>query len=485
MNNNSPSFWCSKEVLTKFPELYNEIAQPALKTQSSEEYTEIMATWNVQEMIASKAAASFSCRKPAAMIGVELYNVTQNRIMKTDYIDACDVMTLQAVISSDKKFVKNGDMVETRTHFIWIEPDGSVKTADRIILNKINLMNVVEEILVKAPRARDKKRTIVLYGRSPVAPEVEDYIYENNKNIDNKVKAMLPVKGTVRFDSNYSIEEILFTGEHEPKLNMILSSGQTPPKYKKDFSKAIKIVDKQNVCFEFEDDWGDEIDVSCFTISTIVDVNFNFTVRAKYFGMDVYITIVVTSIDDNSLIKDVSSAATTIIEQVSIRWGCLGKDTNILMADGVEMPISDIRIGEMVLTPRGKDIVDNIYTGKEDTMISIKTASSKNLLATHTHPFVTKRGIITAENLNGADILITLNGEEPITELFEYSYHNLVYSLRLSSHNQFFAEGILTGDFMLQNTMLQSNKAPTWSDKAKLMQSQIKEFACQLRKQQG
>jgi len=81
-------------------------------------------------------------------------------------------------------------------------------------------------------------------------------------------------------------------------------------------------------------------------------------------------------------------------------------------------------------------------------------------------------------------VLIIQDGEDSIAELFEYPYHNRVYSLELTSQNQFYAEGILVGDFKLQNTATQKDNTPVWSDNAKLMQSHIKEFAKALRKQQ-
>lgn len=484
MSNISTDFWQSKEVLKQFPELYCALSGPTLNAAEDSEYTEIMATWSTGEQIASKSQASFSCCKPAGMIGIELYNVTQNRIMKTEYVNGNDIRTLQAVMSSGKNAIENGEVIETRTHFIWANPDGTVGTADRTISSTSNLNAVIESNTVEAPRARDKKLTIVLYGREPVSPEIEDYKYPENKKKDNKVKAMLPVKGSVRLNSQYTIQEILLTGEHAPKLNMILSSGQAPPTYKKDFSKAIQILDEQNISYEFETDWGDEIDVSRFNASTIVDVHMDFTIRAKYFGMDVYITIVVTSLDDTSLAEEISSPATQIIEQVSIRWGCLGKDTRIQMADGSQRCISDIRIGDQVSTPNGLDTVHNIFTGEEEYMVYIKTYNGKILLTTGSHPIFTKRGIVTADKLNGGDVLIIQDGEDSIAELFEYPYHNRVYSLELTSQNQFYAEGILVGDFKLQNTATQKDNTPVWSDNAKLMQSHIKEFAKALRKQQ-
>ena len=90
------------------------------------------------------------------------------------------------------------------------------------------------------------------------------------------------------------------------------------------------------------------------------------------------VTIVVSS----DLDTESEDPANEKVKKIHIKFGCLGKDTRILMADGSERAIEDIRIG---------DRVTNIISGMEAEMVYVKTMGNKEILMTEGHPVRVRR----------------------------------------------------------------------------------------------
>lgn len=132
------------------------------------------------------------------------------------------------------------------------------------------------------------------------------------------------------------------------------------------------------------------------------------------------------------------------------KCGCLGKGTNILMGDGSQRRIEDIRIGERIWN-RFK--VENIWTGTEETLVYIKTAAGTELYLTNDHLVYTEYGIKKAESLAIGDEICTLNRSEKILELREESWQDRVYNLELENERErgyILAQGLKTGDMRMQ-----------------------------------
>lgn len=473
-------FWKNHDALKKYPLLLDAMkrADGNSKDTSEPVYMDIMSAWKRETDIFSTQFISFTSKKPAAVLGVELFDKNTGSLLQTDYINGENICLLEGLSHfADVVQKKENSSLVQKVHFMWLEPDGTVKTGDCERILEFPDEEIVERTEVYAPRARKGKQTIVLYGHESYRGENEDYSYKDNYQRDGKVRVMMPVSGEVLFHDKVEIKEICFDEENKPTLQLLFETGDAPVCYGKDCKNAFRI-EGNKVYFEFDEDWGTDIDVHRFSASTKLKLHLVFRVTVLWNSIPYTLRIVVESLDTD--IADTS--ATVIIEPISIRWGCLGKDSLIRMPDGRERPISDIRIGDWVMTPDGgSSWVVNIYCGQEENIICIGTVGGKKLLATASHPVQTKRGVVVAGELRGDDEVFTEFGEyEALSELYSQSYQDKVYNLELEQGRYFYANGIMVGDFREQNSLSVKQKA-IWSEEVLKLRDSMRDLMKELK----
>jgi hypothetical protein len=154
----------------------------------------------------------------------------------------------------------------------------------------------------------------------------------------------------------------------------------------------------------------------------------------------------------NSVEKPVlKSSGVCEIERISLWWGCVAKDTQILMVDGSSKRAEDIRSGDRVVSGNGTSEVTDVVTGMEAELITLTTQNGHSVRVTGSHPIGTTRGFVQASELTAADHILTINGESPIKFLYTESYHDMVYNFLLTAEGPMVCGGIIAGDFMMQN----------------------------------
>lgn len=131
---------------------------------------------------------------------------------------------------------------------------------------------------------------------------------------------------------------------------------------------------------------------------------------------------------------------------------CLEENTRILMADGSQKPIREIRIGDMVMCDLGEPkIVRNVWQGREEHMMCIELKNGSKITLTENHPVKTTKGIKRADAIDENDEIVMAYGEKyKISSISCIEYGNRVYNLDISG-NFMIAEGIAVGDFEVQN----------------------------------
>ena len=72
---------------------------------------------------------------------------------------------------------------------------------------------------------------------------------------------------------------------------------------------------------------------------------------------------------------------------------CVEASTLVLMADGSQRPIRDLRIGDLVRTETGTAHIRDIIKGREPELVRIGLAQGGNLVATGNHPLFTDKGV--------------------------------------------------------------------------------------------
>ena len=474
-------FWKEHPALQESPKLLAALEKADRCDAPSEDvHTELVGMWEKKGDVFSIAAASFPEQKPSAVLGLELYSEKSGLLLQTDYLDKKDLYTLEG-ISRFASATAEGTQKTFRqeAHFMWLEPDGAVRTADRTLRFDVHPEAIAEATNVTAPRAKNHQTTIVLYGREPASGEIEDYKYPDNKKSGNYVKAMLPVSGEVIFNSEYKINRVLLEEPYVPVLQFILSSGQEPVYYQKDYAKAFTI-DGNHLKFQFEEDWGATIDVHRFNVSTTLNLYLNFKVEVESASFPYTLNIVVTSLTD---LYDAGTPTTAIIEPISIRWGCLARGTGITMADGSVRPIESICSGDLVRTPNGPKQVAEVLTGMEETLCCLKTESGKMLYATCDHPVMTAEGLKRMDRLQGDDLIMSGDGRaEPLCALYTITYQDLVYNLVLEGGEAetMIANGLLTGENVSQNT-LQDKETASWGADVLALKQEMENLAGRLK----
>lgn len=111
----------------------------------------------------------------------------------------------------------------------------------------------------------------------------------------------------------------------------------------------------------------------------------------------------------------------------------MSKDTLVKMADWSKRQITDVRIGDMLYNPYGSPKrVINIWRGREEDIIAIKTEKGEELLLTKFSVVQTSEGLHRVENLKVSDSLKKENGESEIIKSIEKkTFENEIYSLEL------------------------------------------------------
>lgn len=89
---------------------------------------------------------------------------------------------------------------------------------------------------------------------------------------------------------------------------------------------------------------------------------------------------------------------------------CVEASTLVLMADGSQRPIRDLRIGDLVRTETGTAHIRDIIKGREPELVRIGLAQGGNLVATGNHPLFTDKGVKRCSEVVVDDRLRTEGG---------------------------------------------------------------------------
>lgn len=350
------------------------------------------------------------------------------------------------------------------TTFTWSEDGHSVReyTEEFSVAQFIGIDPIVTELSVTAPRAKNKKMTMVLYDREHCVTSEIDYHYTNVLLPDKKsAKVMMPFEGSLCVNDIFEIVGIN-TSVEPPQMCLILENGGTVPYgyNAKAFEKQLVISENgKKMTWKFNDDWNANLDLSHFNVKTVVNFSCQFTLDVQKRDqpqMRFQPIIMIAS----ARTTEMRGSGAIEIEPITIQWGCLAKGTKITMADGSERAIEGICPQELVRTSDGGTTsVKEVISGREDQLVFLETFNDCTLSLTKTHPVKTTRGIVRARELTAADIICTANGESKIKSIYMQDYNDKVYSLVLDTTAAIFCNGIVTGDFAMQNNLTLKTRA--------------------------
>lgn len=288
----------------------------------------------------------------------------------------------------------------------------------------------------------------VCYNRTPISPQDVDYTYpESWDTATKRQKLFLPVKGWVEFQDGADVFEAIDPSTFILKLDC--QSGVA--KYTKtgrakelgDYFTARK--EPNGVSFQLDDDWLESVPAARLPIRERVDFYFSVELICRDNRR--------AMIELSSTLEEPYPAGSAPTGWLNLLWGCLEENTPVRTADGREVPIGQLRIGDMVQTPQGADRIVNCIKGTEKELLVIQTEDGKTLFCTEQHPVFTDRGPVPAGKLTGEDTVSTLDGSSPIRGIWTEKRSASVFNLVLEQGQAFYACDILVGDNELQGRL--------------------------------
>lgn len=305
----------------------------------------------------------------------------------------------------------------------------------------------------------ENEEIVISLYRAPKEASDCDYICQFGK-IGTKPVIGIPYHGIITLKKDYIFAKDLTIKKAVLERVSKDQGGATVLEHKGDYTyeldKTIPCAGKNEIDIDFQKGWG----MTYKEPGHLKRLSYHFTLYMSALinnpkddrGEDILLNdIRITSKKSDSL------ALYNRMRKIQLMWGCLGKNTGILMADGTVRAIRDIRIGDTVRCYCGYATVNNIWKGPEEEPCITVTAGGKSVIMTGSHPVLTIEGWKRATNLVQIDRIQGIDRVLEIESLSSCVYKGDVYNLSLVpesfDYQGIIAEGMVVGDFERQNNL--------------------------------
>lgn len=126
--------------------------------------------------------------------------------------------------------------------------------------------------------------------------------------------------------------------------------------------------------------------------------------------------------------------------------GCFAGDTQVLMADGSKLPISEVKVGDRVQTLSGEnrqEIVNTPVMAVHQAEVSGYLIINGSLKITPNHKLFVNGAFRRADNVEVGDKLLNYHGNEVVVDSIEWSSGVFnVYNLTTANYNTYFAGNV-------------------------------------------
>lgn len=346
---------------------------------------------------------------------------------------------------------------------------------------------------------------MMLYGRINQQEifqyaDYKDGDYYNNVFQNGKVRLLIPITGEVTY--NYGVEPVgLYYSEDEKFTRSeasydykdqkftyrgdtldpgCLTDRELYDKLKSQFTAGKYVPELQSkmkfdISIEEEGrsrlDWHTDVEGAANGEPKTIMLTAKFSYQIKDpLQSEVVDMIRIQSVtkDDLSVIgreyyKFKAGSNTIYIPPITVYWGCLGKDTKIMLAGGCEKRAEEIRTGDQVCGQDGRVLrVKDIITGKDYTIFRIRTDNGASIMASGGHPLMCGGSSRRVSSLRAGDALdLVLGGQSEIEEIEEVVYDDAVYNFVFEEADEgvyLAADGFWAGDLNMQNTKMGKKK---------------------------
>lgn len=309
------------------------------------------------------------------------------------------------------------------------------------------LDEVVAGIEVIDPRHRfspENSEITLAYGRGPKEHEVIDYTYQKI-HLEQRQKVFLENRGIVTL-----LDGVEFVAGDPENTTIVLNHGTMGSVQYSNVigEEAFAKLEQNAFKWDFDCDWNATVPCGTMKDSRVYGFDMRLAFFAKREGEEpkrYFVNVSSYQKEESPHYKHISN--------IKVLWGCLAEGSLVLMADGTEKPIEDVRAGDRVMgLYRFPLKVVNTYEGTEDEMFVVRTDDGKEVMATITHPFLTEEGMVPVEELQISDRLEMENGWlARLDQCYPVHYGGKVYNLDIEGAQPFICNDFVVGDFATQN----------------------------------
>lgn len=420
-----------------------------------------------QKAFYSESSMGFDEPKGVITIVSDVIDRSNGRSINGRAVTQKNTNALTCAIRADMSSYRDIDKFQflVRTVFYWTETDknGTISMKKHEERRQYNEgYDIVDNITVEFPNTlKLRDATVILYGRTAEANyDDPDKVYPDIKPINNALPVYIPFIGSVRVvdatilgvkkdDSSIMIEH--------PVIHTCSASFAKDKDKNWEYIKWEYFDNKKLLKWTFPENWRNTLNLQNLKIGSNFDFYADLCLQVLPDGMDEPVDIHIYM--GNTVGEDHTHCK---IKKLMLQWGCLGKDTLLLMADGSQKKICDIHNDDWVSTGKGKAKVIGTYHGMEEDIAHIVTESGKKVLTTIGHPILTERGWLRVMDMNAADKVIMADGTvENLAGLYCTPYNDVVYNIELEGDvHQLIADGIVVGDYVMQNQAIESTQTP-------------------------
>lgn len=264
------------------------------------------------------------------------------------------------------------------------------------------------------------------FFRSPEHGEYVDYKYPNGHSLMCKSEGTASATG-------HGVRQIL-------SASLILENENDLVEYPDFISKVD--FHEQGIKWGGVEDWRRQISELLKSNTGFVSYTLSVICLLEDMG-EKWHTFLITNKEDDS-----------ILPMLRFCWGCLGAGTMVSTAEG-DRAIEEIRTGDMVEADGRLLRVLNTWKGTEENpVIIIRLEDGRQVTATSNHPFLTKEGMMAANEIKKGTLVKTRKGGfVPVAEAYADFLGELsVYNLEVEEEGIFYANGIASGDMKHQNS---------------------------------
>jgi len=446
----------------------NSAAGNAGENDGLDDSMKVRAIYYDTENLISDISSDHTKTRPSMAVTAKIMDMTDDKkIVATAQVFGDEVYALFAEMKKKTSQLIHSNDHEFRTvaDFWWLEdsPKQDVAmngyTTAMTDFKVLGTNSIVDSFVVNAPipiKTPGRDHVVVVYNRAAVVGEDYDYSYVNSPH-DDLVDIYLPASATVTLNPDWKVLglnkdmgfKLQIEDIYKGVVNYYGNGG---------FDSIQTVINNNVITFTFQDNrypaeakykdfWANALNIKRFSAKTTVNIYCQVQLDIQNSkGLKINIPVVFQSKEQTSTDKSIA-----VSKPILIQWGCVGKDTLIQMADGGTKAISKIRIGDIVVTDIGESLsVVDIYSGREKTITLLETTGGKKVLLTSGHPVATERGVIPAIALNAADKVKTVDGYEGIADLRTVDYNDRAYGLRFADPHLIPCNGIILGDFGMQ-----------------------------------